>query len=360
MIRIRPDVTESTRDTEFSFVSAEGAGFKETAKCTVHTVPLPNVTFYKRVNCGTGNKKMTVQVSCGKAYCVLPDNNVFQLKDQTGAVLAEKTWKDPREPLMFSFDATEEHLGRHDLSVWLGDYQVSETEFGTVYNASQKAIERVSTDEPFMSVTLDCNWYNSHGNEILDVLDKYGVKATFFMTGNYMRLFPETVDRIIASGHEIGTHTNTHMRQTELGEFTQLREIMIPCETMNALWGIKPRFFRPPYGAFNGVTLAVARSMGMEQCMWTIDSNDWRVDLQTQPEKIISRVTHGVTPGTIILFHMDGYHTAEVLDQVIPFYQQELGLQCVPVGELIRLENRELPPLPVGTYDYPRKEETAD
>ena len=331
---------------------AEGDGYTPGAKhtYTLDILRLPVVEFSSTTNIGGVGKKATVGVKCSNHKSILPDNNVFTLKDHQGNVLAEKVWKNPADKLTFAVDVTPEMEGRHDLTVWLGDECVSRSAFGSFTDQSRKVIRRVETDDPYISITIDCNWYNGHGEEILDVLDKYGVKVTFFLTGNYLRLFPETVERMIASGHEIANHTNTHMRQTQIGDYTKLREIQIPCEIESEVYGIKPRFFRPPYGAFDKVTTGVARGMGMELCLWSIDSNDWKVENQYHKDVILKRVKKNVVPGTIILFHIDGYGTAQTLDTVIPYYTDELGLNCVPVSELLKHSDHELPAIPEGVY----------
>ena len=318
---------------------------------TLRVFPLTSVQFYQRVNIGYTGKKMAVKVTCKQPKNVLPGNNVFQLRDQNGLVLAEKAWKNPNQALNFSFDATPELEGRHDFSVWLGDYCVSTSEFGSITDAKRKVIQKINTTEPYMAVTIDCNWYNSHAIQILDVLDKHNVKCTFFMTGNYLRLFPETAKEIQARGHEIANHSNTHQRQSTLGEYTKMKEVLLPVKEAVSVLGVHPRLFRPPYGDFDKVTTAIARGAGMEVCLWTIDSKDWDPTLQTKKEVIIKRAKKDVTPGTIVLFHLDGYNTYEILDEVIGYYQGELGLKCVPVTELMALEGRELPPLPEGVDD---------
>ena len=350
-VSIATDVVKSAQTMELTFESNKSAQIKNNAKYSLRVLELPSVSFYQRVNLGYVGNKMTVSVICNNSRTVLASNNIFQLRDQMGVVLAEKAWKSPSQRLNFQFMATPELEGRHDFSVWLGDYCVSETEFGSITDASRKVIQKISTEQPFMSITIDCNWYNSHADEILDVLDKYGVRCTFFMTGNYLRLFPETALEIKARGHEIGNHSNTHMRQSTLGEYTKMKELLIPVAEAERVLHIHPRLFRPPYGDFSKQTTAIARGAGMELCLWTIDSRDWDPNLQTAPQTIIRRAKKNVTPGTIVLFHLDGYNTAQILDEVIPYYQNELGLKCIPVTELMALEGYELPPVPENVND---------
>ena len=347
-VKIKTKTVKKAQTLTLTFTAADGIKTRGNTKFTLRTLPLPKLTIPGRVNIGYVGKKMTVKVSCSNMGNVAAGSNVFELRDHNGLVLSRHSWRGNGSSMSFTFDATKELEGRHDLSVWLAGQCVSNTAFGTIADVSVMPLQTIDTKEPCMSITIDCNWYNGHSKEILDVLDKYNVKATFFMTGNYFRLFPDTVKKIVSKGHEIGNHSNTHMRQTKNGDYTRFVEIAKPIEEAEALLGIRPRLFRPPYGDFDKVTTAIARGMGMEVCLWTIDSHDWDLKFQSKPEQIIRRVKKNVVPGTIILFHMDGYNTAQVLDTVIPYYQNELGMTCVKVTELMALEGRELPPLPEG------------
>ena len=85
----------------------------------------------------------------------------------------------------------------------------------------------------------------------------------------------------------------------------------------------------------------------MEICLWTIDSKDW--DWNTKADAVLRRVQKDITPGTIILFHLDGYFTPEVIRQAIPYYMDTLGLRLVPVTELMAAGGLTLPPSPYET-----------
>ena len=113
------------------------------------------------------------------------------------------------------------------------------------------------------------------------------------------------------------------------------------------LLGVRPRLYRPPFSETDTTVTTLCRAEGMEEILWNIDSRDWSADYAGKPEQLVSRVTDkSLVSGSVIQFHLDGYHTAEVLDQVIPYYLNECGYQVVTVGELMELSGRELPPLP--------------
>lgn len=336
--------TDKTTTYKYSIEGCKGSySLKVLAK--------PRCVFYSKANLGFIGKSATVSVECRNPSVVLAGSNTFQLRDQTGRVYGEKTWRDASNRLSFKIDVTPDMDGKHMLSLWYGDVCVTaqETLFD-VTDASVPVVKKIDTTEPYMSITLDCAYYDAKVDKILDVLDKYGVRATFFMTGYFVRELSESAEKIISRGHEIGNHSNTHPHMTTLSEYDQMRQIQKVGEDMYKLYGITPRLFRPPFGDTDKNVAALARGEGQEVVMWTIDSHDW--DPEYSKDQVIKRVSKNVTPGTIILFHLDGYFTPEVLDQMIPYYQETLGLKCIPVTELMALEGRYPPELPTE-IQYP-------
>ena len=109
-------------------------------------------------------------------------------------------------------------------------------------------------------------------------------------------------------------------------------------EDIMAMFGKETTLMRPPFGDVDKNVIAMARAEGQEVIMWTIDSHDWGWD--DKHEDVVKRVTKDVGPGTIILFHLDGFWTPEVLAEVLPYYQEELGLKVVTVTELLSMEGK--------------------
>ena len=327
------------------YAAASGQG----GRLTLNLFTLPKVEFYMEINLGFVDHEMTVVVTCKNPASVL-DNTGFQLRDQFGRLYQEKTWYDPSGWLTFKFDVTDDMEGGKYFSVWWHGARLTEigTGYGSISKASRHIIQTVDTDEPYMAITLDCCYYDDATDHILEVLDKYNVKCTFFMAGYFIREYPESAKKIAAHGHEIGNHSNTHPHMLEIeSRFSQLRQIMAPVEQIEALLGVRVRLYRPPFGENDQNITALCRGEGMEVVMWTIDSHDWDEEYKHDPDRIIARVTKDVCPGTIILHHLDGFNTADILDQVIPYYQNELGLTLVPVSELMAKGGRALPELRV-------------
>ncbi len=129
-------------------------------------------------------------------------------------------------------------------------------------------------DENLCAITFDDgpSIYTPH---LLDMLEQYGVRATFFMLGRNVRYYPEIVDRVADAGHEIGVHTYTHPNLRRLSYEKQLQEIE---STVDALRdrGVIPALIRPPYGNFDERTKQAAEKLGLSIVIWSLDSLDWK------------------------------------------------------------------------------------
>lgn len=276
----------------------------------------------------------------------------LELRDETGRVWGTKKLNPGTEQITFRPELDETFEGGAKLSVWAGDTQVSTTELVTaVTDRHRKVIQSGDTQEPYMSITIDCAYHAAHTDMILEILEEYNVKATFFMTGEFIENFPEEAAKIVAAGHEVGSHSYSHPHMLEKSVNSAFYQISRSVELIRENLGVVPRLFRPPFGEFNVTISAPARAEGMEVCLWTIDSHDW--DEEYTQEQVIKRVKKNVGPGTIILFHLDGYYTPQVLREVLPYYQNELGLTQITVSELMEISGRELPASPYITEEEP-------
>ena len=166
---------------------------------------------------------------------------------------------------------------------------------------------------------------------ILDILDQYGVKTTFFLVGGWVDKYPDMVKEIFARGHEIGNHSNTHPQMSKLGEEGIREELRMMSDKVEKLTGVRPTLFRPPYGDYNDRVIQVARAEGYEAVQWSIDSLDWK-DRGTQD--IIKRCTYKVENSDIVLFHNDSNDIVNALPTVIQHYQG-LGFTIIPVGQIV-------------------------
>ena len=133
----------------------------------------------------------------------------------------------------------------------------------------------VATDEKKIALTFDDGPHYKYTDEILDILEKYGVKATFFVIGVNAERHPEKVKRIALSGHEIGNHTYSHPHLKKVSAQELESEIEKASEVISRLTGKKPVLFRPPEGYCTEEISAVASAMDYRIILWNIDTRDW-------------------------------------------------------------------------------------
>lgn len=139
--------------------------------------------------------------------------------------------------------------------------------------------------------------YTAH---LLDVLDQYGAKATFFLIGSKVSSQANVVRSIHARGHQLGNHSWSHPELPKLPVDQIAGEIDRTNDAIKQATGVTPAILRPPYGAVNGVVLEQLRLRGMSSILWSVDTRDWA---DRNSDIICSRAVAGARPGAIILMH---------------------------------------------------------
>lgn len=189
----------------------------------------------------------------------------------------------------------------------------------------------VERDDKVVAISFDASWGADKTIAILDILDRYDVKTTFFLVGGWVDKYPEMVKEIFRRGHEIGNHSDSHPHMSQLTEQQIRDELRIMSDKVENLTGVRPTLFRPPYGDYNNRVVSVSRAEGYEAVQWSIDSLDWK-DRGTQD--IIKQCTYRVDNGDIVLFHNDSNDIVNALPTVIQHYQS-LGFTIIPVSEIL-------------------------
>ncbi|NLY51082.1 MAG: polysaccharide deacetylase family protein [Firmicutes bacterium] len=192
-------------------------------------------------------------------------------------------------------------------------------------------IYSVETPVKKVAISFDAAWGADKTGELLDTLEKYNVKTTFFLVDFWMEKYPEMTKKIATSGHEIGNHSATHPHMSQLSEEEIRQELIRTNERIKELTGQEPLLFRPPFGEYNNLLIQTVEKLGMLTIQWDVDSLDWQ-DLSSTA--IVERVLDQVKPGSIVLFHNNALHTPEALPTIIEKLQAD-GYQIVPVSELI-------------------------
>ena len=196
-------------------------------------------------------------------------------------------------------------------------------------------IYSVDTDENTVAVTFNCAVGNSDIDEILSVLERYNVKATFFLLGSWAEAYPEEVQKIYDAGHEIGNHGYSHKDLPTMNYENILLDIGKCNETIRNITGHSPTLLRPPSGAYDNKTISAAENLGMMTIQWDVDSLDWK---NISSDEIIKRITSKVQSGSIIQLHTGTAHTAQALPLILD-YLRKTNLTPVTVGELIYSDN---------------------
>jgi peptidoglycan-N-acetylglucosamine deacetylase len=177
---------------------------------------------------------------------------------------------------------------------------------------------------------------------VLDLLREYEARATFFVIGARVREHPDLVKRIIAEGHELGSHTFTHPRLTEIPEGEVRSEITGGLEVIEEVLGESPKLFRAPGFYAGRRELAILEELGLEAVFAHVEPQDWRPGLDSHA--IFSLVLRDLRDGVIVDLH-DGFPpppttsrtdctpTVEALDHLLPCLSRE-GYETVRISEL--------------------------
>ena len=132
-------------------------------------------------------------------------------------------------------------------------------------------IYSVEVEEKKLSLTFDVAWSNEDIDILLDVLEKHQVKATFFITGEWIRKFPGDAKKIADAGHDLGNHGDNHQHMSDLSKQQCIDEIMKAHSQVKELTHTDMNLFRPPYGDYNNNVVGTARDCGYYTIQWDVD-----------------------------------------------------------------------------------------
>ncbi len=203
---------------------------------------------------------------------------------------------------------------------------------------------RVTTEQPVFHLTFDDGPDAAITPRVLDVLDEFDAKATFFVLTRNAQEHSELIHETMRRGHDIGLHTRTHPRLTDT-PFAGLRdEICAARRDLEEVAGIEIEWFRPPYGAQNIRSLAVVKACGMQTVLWSVDSLDWK---GLSAEDPLERARKRIDAGGIVLMHdvpvgddeasdrASGFIPEEELVRLYLLELEEMGLRPVSIGDLL-------------------------
>jgi peptidoglycan-N-acetylglucosamine deacetylase len=212
-------------------------------------------------------------------------------------------------------------------------YSVPEQFQGRVLHSAQLQIARDA-----IALTFDDGPWEGTTDQILDILEQEGVKATFFWVGQAVQNQPEIAHRVVNAGHAIGNHT-WHHRYEPMSEVEAASEIEVAAQIFRETTGIQTKLFRPPGGYLNNGLADYAISQGYTVVMWSVTA--WDTDPHTDPQDYVDNVLADVQPGGIVLLHDGGgdrSKTVAALPTIIRSLKAQ-GYRFVTVPELLKLES---------------------
>ena len=206
-------------------------------------------------------------------------------------------------------------------------------------------IKSGNDDEKIIALTFDDGPDKDFTPQVLDILKKNNVKATFFVVGENVECNQEILKRQYKEGHEIGNHTFTHINVSKKGYDDIYKEIDNTQELVKKIIGEEPKLFRPPYRAISKAMCSIVKEKDMNIILWSnLDPRDWS---NPGVNYIVDTITSKVQNGTIILLHdynnlrNKKSQTIQALEIVIPKLK-EMGYKFVTVSELIdHLDDKE-------------------
>ena len=219
------------------------------------------------------------------------------------------------------------------LAINIDGYSSAQVFFG--YVNKKVPIYAVQTEEKQVAISFDAAWGADKTQGILEILNEYDVKATFFLVGFWVDKYSGMVKTIDENGMEIGTHSNTHPDMTKLDEKTIRSELEISVKKINDITGKDVTLFRPPYGSYNNKLLDVATSLNLKTIQWDVDTLDWK---GISAGEISNRVVSNVKNGSIILMHNNSDNILDGLRLTLDRLKKQ-NYTITSIGELIYNDN---------------------
>ena len=189
----------------------------------------------------------------------------------------------------------------------------------------------VQRDDKTVALSFDAAWGNEDTQTIIDTLAKYKINATFFVVGQWVDKYPESVKALHDAGNEVMSHSDDHAHFAQLSAEQITSNINASNDKIEKVTGVRPTLFRCPYGEYNDTVIRTVNDMGMIPVQWDVDSLDWK---ELSAQEISSRVLKNVKSGSIVLFHNAAKHTPEALPGIIEALIAD-GYTIVPISKLL-------------------------
>lgn len=197
------------------------------------------------------------------------------------------------------------------------------------------SFSRVLVSGNFIAITFDDGPHPQNTPRLLDILRARNVKATFYVIGRSVDLYPQIVRRTVAEGHEIGNHTHTHRLLSKLGD-TEVRGELSRCrDAVARAAGVQMRTLRPPYGGLLQRQRAMVHAeFGYPTILWSVDPLDWK---RPGPGVVTSRILSGTNAGGIVLAHDLHGQTVDAMPATLDGLLHR-GFKFVTVSQLLAMK----------------------
>ena len=199
---------------------------------------------------------------------------------------------------------------------------------------SGEAVGSAGSGSKEVALTFD-DGPSGYTGQVLDILDRHGAKATFFIVGRSAEHNTALVRRTVESGHEIGNHTWSHASLVGLAKAARHQEVEGANDLVRSAVGHQPRLFRPPYGAMRPGTNREVRRAGLLPVVWSVDTRDYEPGVTAK--LLIARIHASLRPGSIILLHDGGgdrRKTVAALPKILDEIERQ-GYRAVTVTQLL-------------------------
>lgn len=173
-------------------------------------------------------------------------------------------------------------------------------------------------EERLIALTFDDGPNDEFTPQLLDILAKHEVKATFFVMGAYVDEFPDVARRIVAEGHTIANHTYNHPDLSTVSDDEVLKQFIWTQESIEDVTGVWPDLYRLPFGA--GGKRVVDLMGNMTSILWNIDSMDWYYQDTTLT---YDHIMANLQPNSLLLMHDTHQATPDVIDLLIPVLKEQ-------------------------------------
>ncbi len=309
----------------------ESEKFTEVSACTVPKTQSATVEAVE-----ANALKITWQVNsrCGGYDIQYAKSNDFSDKESINVKNAKSDSTD-----ILELKVDDEYYVRVRSYVYFNEQKItgkwSKTVSAKVLDAA--GISAVDASKPMIAVTFDDGpGYNGASDKILDVIEKYHIKATFFMLGSNASNLTKNVKRKVELGCQIGNHTYNH---EHYGKNVTASDITKASDAIEKACGVRPTAFRSPGGNTTDLIRSTCKQEKMPLYYWSLDTQDWK---SRNADKVYNAVINNVSDGDIILMHEIYTSTADAFEKMVPVLLKK-GYQFVTCDELVAAKSGKKP-----------------